>query len=212
VLIQQYLDESYAVEYSIPSCRRLLNQAGLSYQNLARQPLNLMLTSNPFREGPEKAAGNGRHSSLFRSNREIRPRRAACHVVSVRVAAVCRIIQTTRLDASLGRDHRGRYSLFSRLEMCVTEHYSKNVSSELYNGIKITRLSFRRERRPSWHRSSLSSRTVTTLHSPRFRRIRRNRIQSGVVTTAAPLSGIGSDIPQQVTNSDCTALTLSAQV
>jgi len=55
VLIQQYLDESYAVEYSIPSCRRLLNQAGLSYQNLARQPLNLMLTSKTrFVRDPKK--------------------------------------------------------------------------------------------------------------------------------------------------------------
>jgi len=97
-----------------------------------------------------------------------------------------------------GATTEGGTHFFSRLEMCVTEHYSKNVSFELYNGIKITRLSFRRERRPSWHRSSLSSRTVTTLHSPRFRRIRRNRIQSGVVTTAAPLSGIGSDIPSKL--------------
>jgi len=31
-LIQQYLDEAYDVEYSIPSCRRLLKEAGLSYQ------------------------------------------------------------------------------------------------------------------------------------------------------------------------------------
>ncbi len=31
-LVQQYLDETYDVEYSIPSCRRLLKEAGLSYQ------------------------------------------------------------------------------------------------------------------------------------------------------------------------------------
>ncbi len=31
-LVQQYLDETYNVEYSIPSCRRLLKEAGLSYQ------------------------------------------------------------------------------------------------------------------------------------------------------------------------------------
>jgi len=44
-LVQQYLDETYGVEYSIPSCRRLLKEAGLSFQNHAVQPLNLMLTS-----------------------------------------------------------------------------------------------------------------------------------------------------------------------
>ncbi len=33
-LVQQYLDETYDVEYSIPSCRRLLKEAGLSYQKL----------------------------------------------------------------------------------------------------------------------------------------------------------------------------------
>lgn len=35
-LVQQYLDETYDVEYSIPSCRRLLKEAGLSYQKLRR--------------------------------------------------------------------------------------------------------------------------------------------------------------------------------
>lgn len=31
-LVQQYLDETYGVEYSLPSCRRLLKEAGLEYQ------------------------------------------------------------------------------------------------------------------------------------------------------------------------------------
>jgi len=31
-LVQEYLAETYDVEYSIPSCRRLLKEAGLSYQ------------------------------------------------------------------------------------------------------------------------------------------------------------------------------------
>jgi transposase len=31
-LVQQFLDKTYDVEYSIPSCRRLLKEAGLSYQ------------------------------------------------------------------------------------------------------------------------------------------------------------------------------------
>jgi hypothetical protein len=31
-LAQEYLEETYDVEYSIPSCRRLLKEAGLSYQ------------------------------------------------------------------------------------------------------------------------------------------------------------------------------------
>ncbi len=35
-LVQQYLAETYDVEYSIPSCRRLLNEAGLSYQKPRR--------------------------------------------------------------------------------------------------------------------------------------------------------------------------------
>ncbi|MFD1562873.1 IS630 family transposase [Haloarchaeobius amylolyticus] len=35
-LVQQYLDETYDVEYSIPSCRRLLKEAGLSYQKPRR--------------------------------------------------------------------------------------------------------------------------------------------------------------------------------
>ncbi|ELY56016.1 transposase [Natronococcus amylolyticus DSM 10524] len=35
-LVQQYLDETYNVKYSIPSCRRLLKEAGLSYQKPRR--------------------------------------------------------------------------------------------------------------------------------------------------------------------------------
>jgi len=35
-LVQQYLDETYGVEYSIPSCRRLLKEAGLSFQKPRR--------------------------------------------------------------------------------------------------------------------------------------------------------------------------------
>jgi len=36
-LVQQYLEETYDVEYSIPSCRRLLKEAGLSYQKPRRR-------------------------------------------------------------------------------------------------------------------------------------------------------------------------------
>jgi transposase len=58
VLIQQYLDESYAVEYSIPSCRRLLNQAGLSYQKPRQAAAESDVDEqDPFREGPEKSGG-----------------------------------------------------------------------------------------------------------------------------------------------------------
>ena len=36
-LAQDYLEETYGVEYSIPSCRRLLKEAGLSYQKPRRK-------------------------------------------------------------------------------------------------------------------------------------------------------------------------------
>ena len=35
-LVQEFLDKTYGVEYSIPSCRRLLKEAGLSYQKPRR--------------------------------------------------------------------------------------------------------------------------------------------------------------------------------
>ncbi len=35
-LVQEYLEETYGVEYSIPSCQRLLKEAGLSYQKPCR--------------------------------------------------------------------------------------------------------------------------------------------------------------------------------
>ena len=36
-LVQQYLEDTYDVEYSIPSCRRLLKEAGLSFQKPHRR-------------------------------------------------------------------------------------------------------------------------------------------------------------------------------
>jgi transposase len=35
-LAQEYLEDMYGVEYSLPSCRRLLKEAGLSYQKPSR--------------------------------------------------------------------------------------------------------------------------------------------------------------------------------
>jgi len=35
-LVQEHLQETYGVEYSLPSCRRLLKEAGLSYQKPRR--------------------------------------------------------------------------------------------------------------------------------------------------------------------------------
>jgi len=35
-LVQEFLEETYGVEYSLPSCRRLLKEAGLSYRKPRR--------------------------------------------------------------------------------------------------------------------------------------------------------------------------------
>ena len=37
-LLLQYLQDVYDVEYSVPSCRRLVKESGLSYQRARRQP------------------------------------------------------------------------------------------------------------------------------------------------------------------------------
>ncbi len=71
-LVQQYLKKTYDVEYSIPSCRRLLKEAGLTYQKHAVQPLKQILRRKKrSARNSKKAAGDGRHSSLYRSNQEI---------------------------------------------------------------------------------------------------------------------------------------------
>jgi transposase len=73
VLAQQYLDETYDVEYSIPSCRRLLKEAGLSYQKPRRTAAESDAEEQEtFRKELKKAAGDGRQSSLYRPNQEIR--------------------------------------------------------------------------------------------------------------------------------------------
>ena len=64
-LVQQYPDETYDVEYSIPSCRRLLKEAELRYQKSRRTAAEADADEQEtFREALKKAAGDGHHSSL----------------------------------------------------------------------------------------------------------------------------------------------------
>ena len=57
-LVQQYLDETCGVEYSIPSCRRLLKEAGLSYQKPRRTAAGSDADEQEtFREAFKKSGG-----------------------------------------------------------------------------------------------------------------------------------------------------------
>ena len=58
-LVRHHLEETYDVEYSIPSCRRLLKEAGLGYQkprpaNARDEPED----RDEFDQVPEKSAGS----------------------------------------------------------------------------------------------------------------------------------------------------------
>jgi len=65
-LAQDYLEETYGVEYSIPSCRRLLKEAGLSYQKPRRSAAEADETEQEaFHDELKKTAGDGRHRSLY---------------------------------------------------------------------------------------------------------------------------------------------------
>jgi len=65
-LAQQFLEETYDVEYSIPSCRRLLKEAGLSYQKPRRSAAEADETEQEaFHDELKKTAGDGRHRSLY---------------------------------------------------------------------------------------------------------------------------------------------------
>ncbi len=57
-LVQQYLDKTYDIEYSIPSCRRLLKEAGLSYQKPRRTAAESDTEEQEtFREELKKSGG-----------------------------------------------------------------------------------------------------------------------------------------------------------
>lgn len=57
-LVQQYLDEQFDVEYSRPSCRRLLKEAGLSYQKPRRQTAEAEAEDREeFRDDLKKSGG-----------------------------------------------------------------------------------------------------------------------------------------------------------
>ncbi len=57
-LVQQYLEETYDVEYSIPSCRRLLKEAGLRYQKPRRTVAESESDEQePFREELKNSGG-----------------------------------------------------------------------------------------------------------------------------------------------------------
>ena len=76
-LVRQHLKEVYDVEYSIPSCRRLLKEAGLSYQK--PRPANAKAEPEDreeFDETLKKAPGDGCHSSVHRSVQNLGQRRS----------------------------------------------------------------------------------------------------------------------------------------
>jgi len=57
-LAQQHLAETYGVEYSLPSCRRLLKEAGLSYQKPRRRAAEAEETDqDEFHEELKKSGG-----------------------------------------------------------------------------------------------------------------------------------------------------------
>jgi transposase len=57
-LVQEFLEETYDVEYSSPSCRRLLKEAGLSYQKPRRSAAEADDTEKEaFHDEPKKSDG-----------------------------------------------------------------------------------------------------------------------------------------------------------
>jgi len=57
-LVQQYLEDAYGVEYSLPSCRWLLKEAGLSYQKPRRSAAEADETEKEeFRDELKKSGG-----------------------------------------------------------------------------------------------------------------------------------------------------------
>src|SRR6056297_39311 len=57
-LAQEFLEKTYSVEYSIPSCRRLLKEAGLSYQKPGRTAAESDADEQEtFREELKKSGG-----------------------------------------------------------------------------------------------------------------------------------------------------------
>ncbi|ELY75458.1 transposase [Natrinema gari JCM 14663] len=76
-LVQEFLEDIYDVEYSYPSCRRLLKEAGLSYQKQRRRAAKAEESDQEgFYDEIKKAIGDGRQNSLHRPNQEIRPARS----------------------------------------------------------------------------------------------------------------------------------------
>jgi transposase len=57
-LVQQYLEETYDVEYSVPSCRRLLREAGLRYRTSRRSATGADGDAgDEFHDEPEESGG-----------------------------------------------------------------------------------------------------------------------------------------------------------
>lgn len=76
-LVRHHLDETYDVEYSIPSCRRWLKEARHSYQKPRHE--NAKADSGAARSSMEpatKAPEARRHRSLYRPDQDLGQRRA----------------------------------------------------------------------------------------------------------------------------------------
>jgi transposase len=74
-LLHQHLRDTFDVEYPRPSCRQFLKEAGLTYQKPRRTAAEAEAEEREeFVEELKKAAGDGCHRNLYRSNQEICPR------------------------------------------------------------------------------------------------------------------------------------------
>ena len=105
----------------------MLKEAGLSYQ----KPRRLAAEDDEdeqkeFRDNLKKAAGDGRHSSLYRSDQEIRASRAACRAETTRASV--ELSDQRDWTCFLGAITVLGDRFYSRFEEYVTTNPSPDIS------------------------------------------------------------------------------------
>lgn len=131
-LVEEHLEETYGVTYSIPSCRRLLKEARLTYQKHAGKPPTLAKTSKKSTTSSKK--GREMDASVVcigqaKKSVQLKPRAAWFRRGTRPSIGLSTQRDWTRLLGAITED-RDRF--FSRFAECATTKYARYFIFAVY--------------------------------------------------------------------------------
>jgi len=133
-LVRRHLEEAPDVEYSIPSCRGILEVARLSHQ----KPRPANAEAEPQQRGEygqsqkKRGRGNGRQRSPYRSDENLGQWRSDSSLVRAKFASKRGIVGPPQLDVLARSSHWGRRLLVLTISRVPHRRHAKHIILTLY--------------------------------------------------------------------------------